>query len=450
MFEILSDKLQNVFTRLTGKGRLTEKDVDEALREVRLALLEADVNFRVVREYLAKVRERAIGVDVLESLTPGQQVIKIVHEEMLDLLGGESRLTSSSQPPTIILLAGLQGSGKTTTASKLALYLRRNGGRPLLVAADVKRPAAIDQLETLGKQLDIPVYSERGVDALTVVNNSLRAAKESNASAIILDTAGRLHIDEEMMAEVKAIKENVKPTECLLVVDAMTGQDAVQAAEQFNNTLGLTGLIMTKMDGDARGGAALSVRHVTGVPIKFIGVGEKPDALEQYHPDRLASRILGMGDVLTLIEKAQMGADDKKMQEMERKMRTATFDLSDFLEQLQQVKQMGPLSQLIEMIPGASRLTKQLPKNAVDDNQLKKVEAIIFSMTLEERRNPDKIDGSRRRRIATGSGSSAQEVNRLLNQFRDMKKMMQQYSKMMTRGGRKGGRGGNPLDMFRM
>lgn len=449
MFEILSDKLQNVFTRLTGKGRLTEKDVDEALREVRLALLEADVNFRVVREYLAKVKERAIGVDVLDSLTPGQQVIKIVHEEMLDLLGGESRLIYASQPPTIILLAGLQGSGKTTTASKLALHLRRNGGRPFLVAADVKRPAAIDQLETLGKQLDIPVYSERGVDALKVVSNSIRAARDASATAIILDTAGRLHVDEEMMAEVKAIKENVKPTECLLVVDAMTGQDAVKAAEEFNHALGLTGLIMTKMDGDARGGAALSVRHVTGVPIKFIGVGEKPDALEQYHPDRLASRILGMGDVLTLIEKAQAASDDKKMQEMERKMRTATFDLSDFLDQLQQVKQMGSLSQLIEMIPGASRLTRQLPKNAVDDNQIKKVEAIILSMTPAERRNPDVIDGSRRRRIAAGSGTSTQEINRLLNQFRDMKKMMQQYGKMMSRGGRKGGRG-NPMDMFRM
>ncbi|MSQ15765.1 MAG: signal recognition particle protein [Dehalococcoidia bacterium] len=449
MFEILSDKLQNVFSRLSGKGRLTEKDVDDALREVRLALLEADVNFRVVREYLTKVRERAIGVDVLQSLTPGQQVIKIVHEEMLELLGGESGLSSSSQPPTIIMLVGLQGAGKTTAASKLALYLRRGGGRPLMVAADVKRPAAIDQLETLGKQIDIPVYSQRGVDALTVVKNSLKAAKDQNASAVILDTAGRLHIDEEMMAEVKTIKEMAKPAECLLVVDAMTGQDAVNAAEAFNKAVGLTGLIMTKMDGDARGGAALSVRHVTGVPIKFIGVGEKPDALEQYHPDRLASRILGMGDVLTLIEKAQAASDEKSMIEMERKVRTATFDLEDFLGQLQQLKKMGSISQLLEMIPGVSRLTKGLPEGAVDDNQIKKVEAIIYSMTPAERHNPDMLDGSRRRRIATGSGTSAQEVNRLLNQFRDMRKMMQQYSKMMTKPGRKGGRG-SPFDMFRM
>ncbi len=427
MFEILSDKLQNVFTRLTGKGRLTEKDVDDALREVRLALLEADVNFRVVRGYLAKVRERAIGVDVLESLTPGQQVIKIVHEEMLELLGEESGLSVSSQPPTIIMLVGLQGGGKTTAASKLALYLRRSGGRPLMVAADVKRPAAIDQLETLGKQIDIPVYSQRGVDALTVVKNSLKAARDSNASAVILDTAGRLHIDEEMMAEVKAIKEMANPEECLLVVDAMTGQDAVKAAEEFNNAVGLTGLIMTKLDGDARGGAAISITHVPGVPIKFIGVGEKAEALEPFYPDRLASRILGMGDVLTLIEKAQEAVDQQQAREMEKRILQATFDLEDFLQQFQSVKKIG-LSQLLEMVPGFSQLKHRLPQD-LDEKQLVRFEAIIRSMTPGERHNPDILNGRRRRRIALGSGTTPQDVNQLLNQFRQAQVIMKQLSR---------------------
>ena len=443
MFETLSDKLQNVFKKLSGKGSLTEKDVDEALREVRLALLEADVNFKVVRTFIANVRERALGSGVLQSLTPAQQVIKIVNEELVSILGGgESKLSQVSQPPTVVMLVGLQGSGKTTTAAKLALHLRRKGQRALLVAADLRRPAAVAQLVTLGKQLDIPVYSE-GTPAkpLTVCLDSLKRARELAVSWLIVDTGGRLHIDEAMMEELVELKGALSPAEVLLVADAMTGQDAVRAAEEFNARVGLTGLILTKMDGDARGGAALSIKSVTGVPIKFIGIGEKLDALEPFYPDRLASRIQGMGDMLTLIEKAEETFDKEKAKEFEKKVRAATFDLEDFLAQLHQVKNMGPLSQIIDMIPGLSSIGRKLPDAALDDKQLQKVEAIILSMTLQERHSPHIIDGSRRRRIARGSGTAPQDVNRLLKQFSEMQKMMKAMAggrgqRLLTRFGR--------------
>ncbi len=428
MFDNLSDKLQNVFKRLHSKGKLGEKDVDEALREVRLALLEADVSFKVVKHFVARVRERAIGIEVLESLSPAQQVIKIVNEELIALLGEAGKMNLGGTSPIVLMLVGLQGSGKTTTAAKLAMQLRKQGQRPLLVAADVRRPAAIEQLITLGKQLDIPVYSESSGNPPNICANALKKAKETASGVVILDTAGRLHVDEQMMDELVRIKEKVSPVEVLLVADAMTGQDAVRVAEDFNQRVGLTGLILTKVDGDARGGAALSMRMVTGVPIKYLGVGEKVDAIEPFYPDRLASRILGMGDVLTLIEKAQANFDQKQAAALEKKIRTATFDLEDFLAQLQQVKKMGPLSQVIGMIPGMANMTKNLSAEALGDKQMKKVEAIIYSMTPHERRNPDIIDGRRRRRIANGSGTSAADVNQLLNQFRQMRKMMKAFS----------------------
>ncbi len=441
MFDSLSTKLDNVFKQLTGRGRLTTENVEAALREVRVALLEADVNFKVVRDFVGKIRERAIGSDVLESLTPGQQVIKIVHEELLNVLGeGQNKLNlTTTQPPAIIMLVGLQGSGKTTTAAKLALYLRKQNHKPLLVAADIYRPAAVNQLVALGKQLDIPVYEE-GItaDPVAIAEHGVKHGRETCSTVVLLDTAGRLHIDDVMMEELVRIKEKLAPQEVVLVVDAMTGQDAVRAAGDFHQRVGLTGLILSKMDGDARGGAALSVRAVTGVPVKFMGVGEKPDALEPFYPDRLASRILGMGDVLTLIEKAQESFDKTKAEEMERKLRTASFTLEDFLDQIQQMKRMGPLSQILEMIPGVSRLTRNLPANAVDDGQLKRVEAIIYSMTPRERRRPELIDGSRRRRIAKGSGTHPADVNQLLNQFNQMKKMMKQYSLFLSgKGGKR-------------
>ena len=441
MFESLSTKLDTIFKQLSGRGRLTEADVDTALREVRVALLEADVNFRVVRDFVAKVRERSLGSDVLESLTPGQQVIKIVHEELLHVLGeGQTRLnTATSAPPAIVMLIGLQGSGKTTTAAKLALHLRKSGQRPLMIAADTYRPAAVEQLAALGKQLDISVYEEgTTADPVDIAVHGVQRAREKGYTVVLLDTAGRLHIDEEMMQELVRIKEQLSPQEVLLVVDAMTGQDAVRAAGDFHQQVGLTGLILSKMDGDARGGAALSVRAVTGVPVKFMGTGEKPDALEPFHPDRLASRILGMGDVLTLIEKAQENFDQEKALQMEKKLRTASLTLEDFLDQLQQVKRMGPLSQLIEMIPGMSRVARNMPTSALDDRQLKKVEAIIYSMTPLERRRPELINGSRRRRIAAGSGTTPADVNQLLNQFNQMRKMLKQYGQMLSgRGGRR-------------
>jgi len=429
MFQVLSERLGSVFKRLGSRGRLTERDVDEALREVRLALLEADVNFKVVKEFIATLRERSLGDDVLESLTPAQQVIKVVNEELTSILGGApSHLASASRPPTIVMLVGLQGSGKTTTAAKLALHLKSSGQRPLLVAADLRRPAAIEQLVTLGNELEIPVYREdTSAKPVSVCTHALKRVRELAATWVIADTGGRLHIDEAMMKEAAEIKRELKPDEVLLVVDAMTGQDAVRAAEEFHAKLGLSGLILTKMDGDARGGAALSIKAVTGVPVKFIGTGEKLDALETFYPDRLASRILGMGDLLTLVERAEKTFDEERAKKLEKKVRHATLDLEDFLGQLHEMQQMGSLSQLVEMIPGLSSIARSAP-DAADEVRLNKIEAIILSMTPQERRNPEIIDGSRKRRIARGSGTTPQEINQLLNQFRQTQKLMKQMA----------------------
>ena len=432
MLENLTEKLTGILGKLTSKGRLTDKDIDEALGMVRRSLLEADVNFRVARDFVAAVKARALGSDVLESLTPGQQVVKIVHEELTSLLtGGEHRLVPSSQPTNAIMLVGLQGSGKTTTAAKLALSLRRQDRKALLIAADLRRPAAIQQLETLGKQLDIPVYSEDPASSsvVQVAKNGMKRAEELGVHWAIVDTGGRLQIDNELMKELEEVKAAISPQEILLVVDAMTGQDAVNAAEGFHEKVSLTGLIMTKMDGDARGGAALSVTRVTGVPIKYMGVGERPDALELFYPDRMASRILDMGDVLTLIEKAQESVDENQAKEMERKFREASFDLEDFLTQIQAVKKMGSLSQIMEMIPGMGQMSSKLKAGALDDSQIERVEAIIRSMTREERQKPEIINGSRRRRISRGSGTTPQDINQLLNQFRQTQKMMRQLSR---------------------
>ncbi len=431
MFEVLSEKLGNVFRLLGNRGKLTEKDIDEAMRQVRLALLEADVNFKVVKDFTTRVKERSLGAEVLESITPAQQIIKIVNEELITTLGdGEgSRLTQASRPPSVIMMVGLQGSGKTTTAAKLALHLKHTGQKPLLVAADNRRLAAIEQLVTLGKQLDVPVYSEDPKTASKdICAHAVSHAKKLAATCVIVDTAGRLHIDNEMMAELEQVKRVLKPDEVLLVIDAMTGQDAVRAAEEFHARVSLTGLILTKMDGDARGGAALSIRWVSGVPIKFIGIGEKADAFEPYYPDRLASRILGMGDVLTFIEKAEKTLDEKKAQELQRKVKTASFNLEDFLEQLKAIKKMGPIAQLAEMLPGMSRIASRLPDGA-QEAQLQKVEAIVLSMTPQERQNPGIIGGSRRRRIANGSGTRTHDVNQLLNQFQQMQKLMKMGAK---------------------
>ena len=432
MLENLTEKLTGILGKLTSKGRLTDKDIDEALGQVRRSLLEADVNFRVARDFVASIKERALGSDVFESLTPGQQVVKIVHEELTSLLtGGEHRLVPSSQPTNAVMMVGLQGSGKTTTAAKLALSLRRQDRKALLIAADLRRPAAIQQLETLGKQLDIPVYSEDPATStvVQVAKNGMKRAEELGVHWAIVDTGGRLQIDDELMKELEEVKATISPQEILLVVDAMTGQDAVNAAEGFHEKVQLTGLVMTKMDGDARGGAALSVTKVTGVPIKYMGMGERPDALESFYPDRMASRILDMGDVLTLIEKAQENVDENQAKEMERKFREASFDLEDFLTQIQAVKKMGSLSQIMDMIPGMGQMSSKLKAGALDDNQISRVEAIIRSMTREERQKPDIINGSRRRRIATGSGTTPQDINQLLNQFRQTQKMMRQLSR---------------------
>jgi len=425
MFEILSDKLSKVFRLLGNKGKLTEKDIDEGLRQVRLALLEADVNFKVVKDFIGRVRERALGAEVQQSLTPGQQIVKIVKEELVATLGKEpSRLSASGQPPFVAMLVGLQGSGKTTTAAKLALHLKHSGQRPMLVAADNRRPAAVEQLVTLGKQLDIPVYSEgTNVSSRDVCAHALAKAESLAATWVVVDTAGRLHSDEEMMKELAGVRKTLHPAEVLLVVDAMTGQDAVRSAEDFHARVSLTGLILTKMDGDARGGAALSIRWVSGVPIKFIGVGEKVEALEPFYPDRLASRLLGMGDVLTFIEKAEAAFDESQAEELKRKVEKASFDLEDFLSQLRTVKQMGPVGQLLDMLPGVSRLAAKLPEG-MEEKQLQKVEAMILSMTAGERRNPGIIGGSRRHRIARGSGVQPHDVNQLLNQFHQMQKLM--------------------------
>jgi signal recognition particle subunit SRP54 len=426
MFEVLSEKLNAVFRLLGNRGKLSEKDIDEALRQVRLALLEADVNFKVVKDFTTRVKERSIGKEVMESLTPGQQIIKIVNEELIKTLGdgASSKLVSVSQPPAVILMVGLQGSGKTTTAAKLALLLKHGGQKPLLVAADNHRPAAIEQLVTLGKQLDVPVYNEDPkANAWDIARHAMEEAKKIAATHIIVDTAGRLHIDEELMQELEKLKKVVSPHEVLLVVDAMTGQDAVRVAEEFHAKVNVTGLVMTKMDGDARGGAALSIRWVSGVPIKFIGVGEKVDALEPFYPDRLASRILGMGDVLTFIEKAEKTLDEKKALELQKKIKKSGFDLEDFLDQLKAIKKMGPIAQLAEMIPGMGKLAAKLP-DGVQEAHMKKIEAIVLSMTPEERCNPNIIGGSRRKRIAKGSGTGPHDVNQLLNQFAQMQKLM--------------------------
>lgn len=435
MFSNLAEKLQSALGKLKGRGKLSEKDVEQALREVRLALLEADVNFRVVKDFLARVRERAVGQEVMQSLTPGQQVIKIVHEELTGLMGGShARLGLTGRPPHVLMLVGLQGAGKTTSAAKLANALKRQGHRPLLVAADVYRPAAIRQLQVLGEQLGIPVFTlgERH-DPVDIAQAGLSHAKTHGNDVVIIDTAGRLHIDDELMQEVERIAAAVEPKETLLVLDAMTGQEAVNVAERFNQQLELTGFILTKLDGDARGGAALSVRAVVGKPIKYVGMGEKVDALEPFHPERMASRILGMGDVLTLIEKAQAAMDAEAAEKMAAKLRSAEFTLEDFLEQLRQVRNMGPLDQVLGMIPGFSG-AKQLQGLQVDEKQLKRIEAIIQSMTPEERSQPAIINGSRRRRIARGSGTSVQDVNRLLKQFEQTRVLFKQL------GGGKGPR----------
>jgi len=434
MFENLSNRLQAILKDLSRKGRLGERDVDAALREVKLALLEADVNFRVVKQFIARVREQAVGTEVLKSLTPAQQVIKIVNRELIVLLGESGKLELTGPTPHVIMLVGLQGSGKTTTAAKLALRLRKSGQRPMLVAADVYRPAAIEQLEVLGKQHDIPVYSEGSkAKPPDICSRAIKIARKSAQSPVIVDTAGRLHIDDAMMNELEQIKRRVSPTEVLLVADAMTGQDAVRVAQEFNTKVGLTGLILTKIDGDARGGAALSMRSVTGVPIKFLGAGEKMEALEIFYPDRMASRILGMGDLLTLIEKAEEAFDEEQAIRIEQKLRTATFDLGDFLEQLHEVKKLGPMDQVLQMIPGFSGVSRGLPQG-VTDRRLKVIEAMICSMTPEERRNPRILNASRKRRIARGSGTTIQDLNQLLNQFRQMQKMVKQLSSSKGRG----------------
>jgi len=431
MLEILTQKLTAVFDKLGRKGKLSEGDIDDALRQVRLALLEADVNFKVVKEFLSRVRERALGSEVLRSLTPAQQIIKIVNEELIAILGGEpGRLASVTDSPAVALLVGLQGSGKTTTAVKLAVQLKHLGQRPLLVAADTRRPAAIEQLKLLGEQHDIPVYSEdANVASTTICQHALNQPRGRGLTWVIVDTQGRLHIDEAMMKELADIKSLVQPSEVLLTVDAMIGQDAVRVAQEFHGRIGLTGLILTKMDGDARGGAALSIRFVTGVPIKYLGTGEKLDALEVFYPDRLASRILGMGDMLTFIERAETTFDQQQAKNLERKMRTGDFNLEDLLNQMRQIHRMGSLGRLVEMIPGVSKFAPYLPDDE-GAKQLKKIEAIILSMTYEERHNPAIIDGRRRSRIARGSGTTSKDVNQLLNQFREIQKL----TKSLTRG----------------
>jgi len=422
MFDTLSGRLNGVFDRLRSKGRLSDEDVDVALREVRLALLEADVNLSVVKSFLARVKERAVGAEVMKSLTPGQQVIKIVHEELIVTLGEEEApLVRPAAPPLVIMMVGLQGSGKTTTAAKLALHLKGKGKRPMLVAADLQRPAAIDQLETLGKRIDVPVFVDRKGKPPKVVKAALRQARTESANVVIVDTAGRLQVDTDLMKELAAVKKVASPDETLLVVDAMTGQEAVNVAIGFSEYTDLTGLVMTKIDGDARGGAAISAREVTGVPIKFVGVGETIGDLDAFYPDRMASRILGMGDVMSLIEKAEETYDEDEAERAAKKMFDNTFDLEDFLEQFQQIKKMGPLQQLVGMLPGAGSALRDIQ---VDESQLARVEAIIRSMTPAERRNPKMINGSRRRRIAAGSGTRPQDVNGVLKQFSQAQKMM--------------------------
>jgi len=440
-FESLSDKFQNIFNNLKKKGKLSEADVKAAMREVKMALLEADVNFKVVKDFVNTVKERAIGDEVMESLTPGQHVIKIVNEEMVTLMGsGESELTfTTGGGPTIYMMVGLQGAGKTTTSAKLAGFLKKKGKKPLLVACDIYRPAAIKQLQVVGEQLSIPVFSMGNQNKpIDIAKAALEHGSKNKHDIIILDTAGRLHIDEAMMGELIELKDIMKPKETLLVVDAMTGQDAVNVAELFNGKIGIDGVILTKLDGDTRGGAALSVKAVTQKPIKFAGMGEKLSDFEVFYPERMASRILGMGDVLTLIEKAQSNIDQKKASEMERKFRKAEFNFDDFLDQMQQLKSMGSLSDLMAMIPG---MNAQMKNIQIDDKEMAKMEAMILSMTVEERNDPNVINISRKNRIATGSGNKIQDVNRFIKQFEQSKKMMKQMSGMMGKKGRRGGKG---------
>jgi signal recognition particle subunit SRP54 len=430
-FEGLSGRLQSVMQKLRGKGKVTEADVKEAMREIRLALLEADVNFKVVKTFIDRVKERAIGQEVLKSLTPGQQVVKVVNEELTELMGGqESKLTVASKAPTVIMMVGLQGAGKTTSSGKLAKLLAKQKKKPLLVAADIYRPAAIRQLEVLGEQLDVPVFSLGDKESpVNIAQKGIEKAKAEQFDTVIIDTAGRLHVDEQMMDELRNVRQIANPDEILLVIDAMTGQDAVNVAESFHREMELTGVILTKLDGDTRGGAALSVKAVTNCPIKFVGMGEKADALEPFHPDRMASRILGMGDVLSLIEKAQEAVDMEKAKELEKKMRSQKLTLHDFLDQLQQVRKMGPLEDMLAMIPGAN--AKALKNVTVDEKKMDRIEAIIRSMTAHEKDHPEVLNASRRRRIALGSGTSVQEVNQLLKQFQEMKKSMKQMASMM-------------------
>lgn len=448
VFEGLAERLQNTFKKLRGHGKLTESDVNDAMREVRMALLEADVNFKVVKDFVKRIKERAIGQEVMESLTPGQFVVKIVNEELTELMGGtQSRIMISPKPPTVIMLVGLQGAGKTTTAGKLARMLKKQGKNPLMVAGDIYRPAAIKQLEVLGEQLSIPVFAKgQDVSPVQIAEEAIAHAKSHMNDVVIIDTAGRLHINEQLMDELKSIKKTVQPHEVLLVVDAMTGQDAVNVAEAFNNDLGIDGTILTKLDGDARGGAALSIKAVTGCPIKFAGMGEKLDALEPFHPDRMASRILGMGDVLSLIEKAQGAFDAKEAEELERKMRKDDFTLDDFLTQMQQVRKIGSFEQILGMIPGMGSIKKQLGEIDFDGKEIKQIEAIIRSMTPKERRDISIINGSRRKRIAVGSGTRVQDVNKLLKQFGEARKMMK---KMRSLKNSKRGLGGFKLPFMK-
>ncbi len=437
-FEGLSGRLQTIMQKLRGKGKVTEADVKEAMREIRLALLEADVNFKVVKTFIDRVKERAVGQEVLKSLTPGQQVVKVVNEELTALMGGtESKLTVADSPPTIIMMAGLQGAGKTTSSGKLARLLAKQNKKSLLVAADIYRPAAIRQLEVLGEQLNVPVFSLGDqTSPVKIAEQAIEKAKQEQFDTVIIDTAGRLHVDEQMMDELKEIRRVANPDEILLVVDAMTGQDAVNVAENFHRELELTGVILTKLDGDTRGGAALSVKAVTNCPIKFVGMGEKSDALEPFHPDRMASRILGMGDVLSLIEKAQEAVDLEKAKELEKKMRSQKLTLNDFLDQLQQVRKMGPLEDMLAMIPGAN--AKALKNVSIDEKKMDRIEAIIRSMTPHEKDHPEVLNANRRRRIAQGSGTTVQDVNQLLKQFQEMKKSMKQMASMMKNKKKKG------------
>lgn len=450
IFEGLAERLQETFKKLRGHGKLTEDDVNDAMRDVRMALLEADVNFKVVKDFVKKVKERAVGQEVMETLTPAQVVIKIVNEELTALMGGsQSKINMQSNPPTIVMMVGLQGAGKTTSAGKLGLMLKKQGKRPLLVAADIYRPAAITQLQVIGKQLAIPVFSmEQGTDAVTIAKTSIDFARSHANDVIIIDTAGRLHVDERLMQELKDIKASVNPHEILLVVDAMTGQEAVNVAESFNKDLAVDGLIMTKMDGDSRGGAALSVKAVTGCSVKFVGMGEKLEPLEPFYPDRMASRILGMGDVLSLIEKAQATFDMEEAKKLEKKLRKEDFTLDDFLAQMQQVKKLGSFENILGMLPGMGDIKKKLEGKDLDLNgkEMRQVEAIIKSMTPRERADISIINGSRRKRIAKGSGTRVQDVNRLLKQFAEMQKMMRKMKKMQKS---KRGLGGFKLPFMR-